>query len=134
VFAVSALLFKCKKGVYIYIYMCVCMCGRSGDRIPVGARFSAPVQTGPGAHPASCTMSTGSLPRVKRPGHGVDYPPHLVPRLKKEYSYISTPLWSLVACSRVNFTFLPLCVYWWCTKSLKFHLVRPAKRLENPWF
>jgi hypothetical protein len=29
--------------------------GRSGDRIPVGARFSTPVQTGPGAHPASCT-------------------------------------------------------------------------------
>jgi hypothetical protein len=26
-----------------------------------GARFSAPVQTGPGAHPASCTMDTGSL-------------------------------------------------------------------------
>jgi len=33
--------------------------GRSGDRIPVGARFSAPVQTGPGTHPASCTMGTG---------------------------------------------------------------------------
>jgi len=32
------------------------------DRIPVWARFSAPVQTGPGAHPASCTMITGSLP------------------------------------------------------------------------
>ena len=30
--------------------------GRSGNRIPVGARFSAPVQTGPVAHPASCTM------------------------------------------------------------------------------
>ena len=30
--------------------------GRFGDRIPVGARFSAPVQTGPGTHPASCTM------------------------------------------------------------------------------
>ena len=27
-----------------------------------GARLSAPVQTGPGAHPASCTMGTGSLP------------------------------------------------------------------------
>jgi len=26
-----------------------------------GARFSAPVQTGPGAHPASYTMGTGSL-------------------------------------------------------------------------
>jgi hypothetical protein len=24
-----------------------------------GSRFSAPVQTGPGAHPASCTMGTG---------------------------------------------------------------------------
>jgi hypothetical protein len=36
--------------------------GRSGDRNPVGERFSAPVQTGPGAHPASCTMGTGSLP------------------------------------------------------------------------
>jgi hypothetical protein len=27
-----------------------------------GARFSAPVQTGPEAHPASCTMGTGSFP------------------------------------------------------------------------
>ena len=39
--------------------------GRSGDRIPVVARFSTPVQTGPGAHPASCTMGTGSFPGVK---------------------------------------------------------------------
>jgi hypothetical protein len=35
--------------------------GRSGDGNPVGARFSAPVQTSPGAHPASCTMGTGSF-------------------------------------------------------------------------
>ena len=27
-----------------------------------GARFSAPVQTCPGAYPASCTMGTGSYP------------------------------------------------------------------------
>ena len=33
---------------------------RSGDRIPVWASFSSPVQTSPGAHPASCTMCTGS--------------------------------------------------------------------------
>ena len=31
---------------------------------PGGARFSAPVQTGPEAHPASCTMGTGSFPGV----------------------------------------------------------------------
>jgi len=29
-------------------------------------------------------MSTGSFPRVKWPGRGIDHPPHLVPRLKKE--------------------------------------------------
>jgi len=41
--------------------------GRSGDRIPVGARFSAPVQTASEAHPASYTMGIGSFPLVKRP-------------------------------------------------------------------
>ena len=50
------------------------------------ARFPALVQSGPGAHPGP-----GSFPDVKRPRRGVDHPPHLVPRLKKEYSYISTP-------------------------------------------
>ena len=39
------------------------LAGRSGDRIPVGARFSALFQIGPGAHPASCTIDTGSLSR-----------------------------------------------------------------------
>ena len=39
-----------------------------------GARFSAPVQTGPGAHPASCTMGTGSFPGVKS-GRGVNADP-----------------------------------------------------------
>ena len=32
---------------------------RYGDRIPVWARFFAPAQTGPGAHPASYIMGTG---------------------------------------------------------------------------
>jgi hypothetical protein len=36
--------------------------GRSGERDPVGARFSAPVHNGPGARPASC-MGTASLSR-----------------------------------------------------------------------
>jgi len=49
--------------------------GRSGDRIPVVVRFSAPVQTGPGAHSASCTMGTGSFSGIKRPECGVDHPP-----------------------------------------------------------
>jgi hypothetical protein len=50
--------------------------GRSGDRIPVRARFSAPVHTGPKATPASYAMGTVSLCRgVKRPGRGVNHPP-----------------------------------------------------------
>ena len=36
--------------------------GRSGDRIPVEARFSAHLRTGPGAHPY--TKGTGYLSRV----------------------------------------------------------------------
>jgi hypothetical protein len=57
--------------------------GRSEDRIPVGRNFP-PVQTGPGAHPASCTMGTGSFPGVKC-GWGVlltNYP-LLMPRSRK---------------------------------------------------
>ena len=49
--------------------------GRSGDRIPVATRFSAPVHTGAGAHPPSYTMGNGFLPGVKRPGRGVHHPP-----------------------------------------------------------
>jgi len=58
--------------------------GRSEDQIPLGARFSAPVQTGRGAYPASWTMGTGTFPGLKRPGRGVDQPSHLAPRLKKD--------------------------------------------------
>jgi hypothetical protein len=58
---------------------------RSGDRIPVEATFSVPIQTGPGAHTASCTLGTGSLPGVKS-GRGMTMTPHplLVPLVKKE--------------------------------------------------
>ena len=59
--------------------------GRSGDRIPVGARFSASVQTGPRAHPASYTRDTGSLSRGFS-AWGVALTSHvlLAPRLRKE--------------------------------------------------
>ena len=58
---------------------------------PGGARFSAPVQTGLEAHPASCTMGTGFFPGV-RCCPGVTLTPHplLVQRSKLEQSYTST--------------------------------------------
>jgi hypothetical protein len=48
-----------------------------------GRDFPQPVQTGPGVHPASCTMGTGSFPGVES-GRGVTLTPHplLVPRSK----------------------------------------------------
>jgi hypothetical protein len=49
----------------------------------VGARFPAPVQTGPGSHPTSYTMGTGSFPGVKRPGRGVDHPPPSIAEVKE---------------------------------------------------
>jgi hypothetical protein len=49
-----------------------------------GARFFAHVQTGPEAHPASCTMGTGSFPGAKRPGRSDDHPPPSSAEVKKE--------------------------------------------------
>jgi hypothetical protein len=49
-----------------------------------GARFFAHVQSGPEAHPASCTMGTGSFPGVKRPGRGADHPPPSSAEVRKE--------------------------------------------------
>ena len=49
---------------------------------PGRARFSA-IQTGPGTHPASCAMGTGSFPGVES-GRGATLTPHplLVQRSK----------------------------------------------------
>ena len=47
-------------------------------------RFSAPVQTGPGAHSTPYTIGTGSFLGVKRPGRGVNHPHPSNARLKEE--------------------------------------------------
>ena len=96
----------------MHVTMMVILCvntaatGRSGDRIPVGARYSAPVHTGPGAHPASCTMRTGSFPGVKS-GRGMTLTSHplLVPCSWKSRAITLLHLWavrplqSLSACT-----------------------------------
>ena len=85
--------------------------GRSGDRIPVGARFSAPVQTGFWAHPASCTMDTGSFPGVKSGRRDADPSPFLVTWSRKSGAITLHILWavrpvqSLSACTAAHFTF-----------------------------
>jgi len=83
--------------------------GRSGDRIPVGARLSTLVQTGPGAHPTSDTVGTGSFPGIKRPERGVDHPSPSSAEVKERVELIPLlSLWAFVACSRVNFYYYAL--------------------------
>jgi hypothetical protein len=71
-----------------------------GIKFQWGARLSAPVQTSGGAHPASCTMGTGSFPGVKRPGHGVDHQPPSSAKVKERaeiYLYSpSGPSWPVI--------------------------------------
>ena len=66
----------------------------------LGAGFSAPVHTGPGSHPASYTMGTGSFPGVKRPGRGVYHPPPSSAEVKERvelYLYFSSgPSWPVL--------------------------------------
>ena len=90
------------------------LAGRSGDRIPVGARFFAPVQTGPVAQTVSCIMGNGSFPGVKS-GRGVklNLQQLLVPWSRKIRTVPLLTLWAgqpvqiLSACTRLHFTFLP---------------------------
>ena len=68
--------------------------------MPVRARFSAPIQTGPGAHSASYTMGTGSFLELKRPERGVDHPSPSSAKVKERvelYLYSpSGPLWPAI--------------------------------------
>jgi hypothetical protein len=73
-----------------------------------GARFSAPVQTGPEVYPVSYTLGTGSFPGVKRPGRGVDHSPPSSAEVKGRVElHLYSPLRAFVACSRMNYL-LPL--------------------------
>jgi len=47
-------------------------------------RYTAPVKTSPGAHPASYTMGIRSFPGVNQRRHGIDHPLLLVLRLKRQ--------------------------------------------------
>ena len=79
--------------------------GRCGIESRWGRDFP-PVQTGPGAHLASCKMGTGSFPGVKY-GRGVLLTTHplLVPRSRKSRTIPLPTLWATTGLQRENFTF-----------------------------
>ena len=74
-----------------------------------GARFSAPVQTGPGSPPSLLYNGYRILPRDKeRPGLEADPSPLLLPWSRKSRAILLLPLWavrpvqSLSACASVR--------------------------------
>ena len=117
--------------------------GLDGQRIEsrLGARLSAPVQTGPGAHPASFTMGTEYFPGVIC-CWGVTLTPHrfLVPWSRKsrdvsilpvwavrpvQYSYTSTNPMGRTACTE------PQCLYSTAIPLLPLWAVRPVQSLST---
>jgi len=98
----------CYNYIFILYYIIVTLCG-PGSPVgiatdygisgpgsnPGGGEIFSPVQTGPGAHPASCTMGTGSFPVVKC-GRGVLLTTHhlLVPRSWKSRAIPLPTLWA----------------------------------------
>jgi hypothetical protein len=108
----------CKLRFLYVIYRYQCYYMRFGVRIPAGARhflLSIPVQTGPGAHPASCTMSTGSLLGVKRPGYALTTHTHLAPRLESVFTFTSR---GAENCIYLEHSFYPIFPH--CCSSLVF--------------
>ena len=77
--------------------------GPSADRIPVQARFSAPVQTGPGAHPASSTTGTVSFMEVKR---GIRHLSASSAEVKENVELYIYSLLGLHVCPRVTFNYV----------------------------
>jgi len=73
---------------------------------PSGDEIFPPVQTDPGAHPASCKMGTGSFPGVKC-GRGVllNTHPLLVPRSWKSRAITLRTIWAIPGLKRDHFMF-----------------------------
>jgi hypothetical protein len=101
------------RNVYIRsikIRLCTCVgrdsdslrAGRPGDRIPVGAGFSAPIQTSPGTHPPSYTTAPGLSPGLSARGVALTTHTHQQLGLKSRATNL-LPLWVFLACSRVKF-------------------------------
>jgi hypothetical protein len=97
--------YSCVHGpVYLRRYSNCLRVGRSRDRIPVEARFSALFQNGPSYQPATYPNGYRDFDGVKRPGRGVNRPRNLAPRSKKVESYTSAKQLGLRGLYRVKYT------------------------------
>jgi hypothetical protein len=91
-----------------------------GKRLTTGRtirRFSVPVEISPAAHPASCTMRTGSFQGVTRPEGGDDHPPFANVAVNGLQPYLRLLSASAEACSKGKT--LTLCTHT-CTMELVY--------------
>jgi len=72
---------------------------------PGVSEIFAPVQTGPGAYPASHEIATGSYLAVKRPVCGLDHHLLFSAVVKERVGLILIPLCTFMAGCRLNFAF-----------------------------
>jgi hypothetical protein len=107
--------------------------GRYGDRIPVRGGGDLPRTSRPNLAPPSFLYKGYwvSFPEIKRPGRGIDHPPNLVPRLKKEYSYTC----AFMACSRAKFTFFNVLFAFNIFQILLLlHIISPKDIINNNFY
>jgi hypothetical protein len=100
------------------------------------ARFSAPVQTGPGAHPASCTMGTVFFPWVKS-GRGVTLTLHplLVPWSWRGNAMPLLPLWAVRPVQSQCLYKCALYLYLYDTFSVIKYCLKGRSKIEySLWF
>jgi hypothetical protein len=90
----------------------------------VGARFSAPVQTGPRAHSVSYRIDTGSFSGEKRPGRDVYLPyPYNAEVKERVKTYLFSPSGPSLSVLGLN---LPLPhLYLYRTKKFKILTYKP---------
>ena len=101
---------------------------------PAGGEIFCTCPDRPWAHPASCSMGTGSFPGVKS-GRGGTLTPHplLLPWSRKSTAIPLLPLWavlpvqSLSACTRVHFTISP----YYMKVCVKLHVLTSMSQLDT---
>jgi len=91
-------------------------------------------QTGPGAHPTTPTMGTGSVPKVKRPGRDVDHPSNAEVKERVElYLYPkSGPSWPVIGRNLPLPLSLPWMHYWPTVHRGQQNTIRVPYRTLTP--
>ena len=113
------------RHLYFSLYSDSLRVGRSGDRIPVEARFF-------NVHPDRPWGPKGLFPGGEAAGKSRWTPvPYLTTRLKKQLCYDPVPIWAFIICSTVNFKFIILFYFLiFCWPCISIYLFLNINQLD----